>query len=77
MSSEFLTTLPFTINQLSFSENALKLTYSNVEFKIFRGYPGPRFKRREEEGKEMAREGTVRSGRRKGGETLLRGIATG
>ena len=35
-------TNPLIRNYISFSENALKLTYSNVEFQIFRGRtPGP------------------------------------
>jgi hypothetical protein len=33
--AKFLATKLLTINQLSFSENALKFTYSNVEFKNF------------------------------------------
>jgi hypothetical protein len=37
----FLTTKPLTRNQFSFSENALKLTYSNVEFQNFSGEGPP------------------------------------
>jgi hypothetical protein len=39
---KFLATKPSTISQLSLSENALKLTYGNVEFQNFPGRtPGP------------------------------------
>jgi hypothetical protein len=39
---KFLATKHLTINQLSLSENALKLTYGNVEFQNFPGEdPGP------------------------------------
>jgi hypothetical protein len=40
--SKFLATKLLTINQLSLSENALKLAYGNVEFQNFPGEdPGP------------------------------------
>jgi hypothetical protein len=44
--SKILATKPFTINQFSSFQNALKLTYGNVEFKKFPGEdprtPAPR-----------------------------------
>jgi hypothetical protein len=54
------------IKQLSFSQNALKLTCSNVEFQKFPGVipPDPRFKGRGGEG----REGEGREWEGKGGE---------
>jgi hypothetical protein len=66
--SKFLATKPLTINQLSLSENALKLTYGNVEFQNFPGRtPDPRSKGREREGGKSGRGGEGRGwGGRKG-----------
>jgi hypothetical protein len=70
---KFLATKPSTINQLSLSENALKLTYGNVEFQNFPGEdPGPPASRegkgrREEWKKKRGGEGRGRGwGSRKG-----------
>jgi hypothetical protein len=59
---------PFTINQFSSFQNALKLTYGNVEFKKFPGEDPrtPRSKGREREGGKSGRGVGMRRGR--GGE---------
>jgi hypothetical protein len=55
--SKFLATKLLTINQLSLSKNALKLTYSNVEFQNFPGEDPrtPRSRGREWEGGKSGR----------------------
>jgi hypothetical protein len=59
---------PSTINQLSLSENASKLTYGNVEFQNFPGEEPrtPRLKGMEREGEKSGRK--KRGGEGRGGE---------
>jgi hypothetical protein len=58
-----LATKSLTTNQLSFSENALELTYGNIEFQNFPGRtPDPRSK-----GREKGRRGNSGREERRGG----------
>jgi len=63
----FLASKPFTRNHISCSENALKLTYSNVEFQKFPG--GPPLQGEGMGGRERLRE---REGGRNGGTEVRR-----